>query len=288
MPTPQIFHFLRPICLLLLCAIFGTGCGVTFPGSVSQSNAASADPGPNGPWVTAFQLVGQSQNVKVMQGYASGVTSSEPDLNYFFDTGALFLSSSDETLLPVAGNTSLLLPGTTHQGAGDYYAGKVYSVVENWHGCSRPDTPIFVQTFDGTTLQSLGTADISAYLPEASGIAIDRYTGEAIVSSYCVSGQLYVFDRTTWQLKRTIPLSTPIAGIQGVTYRGGFIYIGSTGGGLYGLHLLDKSMRLLLSANGGGEYEGPNFNSGQMRWLMNDGKTNTHILYYYDPVYQTP
>ena len=64
----------------------------------------------------------------------------------------------------------------------------------------------------------------------------------------------------------------------------GFVYIAGTNGALYGLHLADNSMRLLMQSPVSGEFEGLDFHGPQLRWLVNrsDGP---HILYSYAPVY---
>lgn len=259
--------------VVLLAAAFCAGCG----------ERVIPAPAPD-PWVTSLTLVDQSDNLKLDQGYASGLLPDGTPLNFFFDTAALYRSSSYDSLDVVASNRNFLPPGATHMGAGDYYDGHVYAVVEHWHGCKASSAPIYVAVFDATTLAEEQTAEIDPWIPEASGIAIDPDDGEAIVSSFCDPNNLYVFDPSTWAFTRTIPLQIPVTGNQGVSYRDGFIYIAGTNGGLYALRLSDNSMRQLLQSPVSGEFEGLDFHSSQLRWLVNrtDGQ---HILYSYAPTW---
>ncbi len=148
--------------LLLLSASCCAGCGDrAIPFSAPQ------------PWVSSFTLVDQSANLNVGQGYASGTATDGTPLNFFFDTQVLYRSSSYDTLEPVAVNYYFLPPGTSHMGAGDYYNGHVYAVIEHWQSCSLSSAPIFIATFNATTLAQESTIEITSFIPEASGIAID-------------------------------------------------------------------------------------------------------------------
>lgn len=257
----------------LLSATFCAGCG--------DRAIPSAAPEP---WVSSFSLVDQSTNLNVVQGYASGTSLDGTPLNFFFSNSLLYSSSTYDSLTPVAVNSNLLPPKTNHLGAGDYYDGQVYGVIENWQGCDQSSAPIFVAIFDGATLQQKSTAEITAWIPEASGIAIIPGTGQALVSSFCDSKHLYLFSTADWSFKGTVPLQVPVYGNQGVSYRDGFVYIAGTNGALYGLHLADHSMRLLMQSPVSGEFEGLDFHGPQLRWLVNrsDGP---HILYSYAPVF---
>jgi len=264
-----------------LASLLPTGCGTEIAGSHNPSAYAN-EAAITGPWIRGFTRAGVSADIHANQGYAYGTAPDGTDLHYFFASRTLTLSSTYLTLTPLA-SSDALLPNTDHQGAGDYYDGRVYSVVQDWHGCSVPDGPIDVEVFDGTSLAPLSSADITAYQPEASGMTIDRHTGKAIVSSYCVPDKLFVYDRTNWQLEGTIPLPIHVGHIQGVSWRRGFVYIGNAEGQLYGLRMFDGTMRLLLSAGIQGEFEGPDFHSAQLRWLKNDG--TGHYLYLFNPEY---
>lgn len=256
---------------ILLCA----GCGVT---------AIAPDP-PN-PWVRAFVNTDQSADVLVNEGYASGTSTTGESLNYFFGAGALYLSSSYDSLNVIASNRNVLLPGTTHMGAGDYFDGHVYGVIEHWQGCQASNAPIFVTVFNAGTLAEEQSMEISADIPEASGIAIDFDAGQAIVSSYCDARNLYVFRLSDWQFIGTLPLALPVSGNQGVAYRDGFLYCAGTNGALFGLHRKDNTMRLLMQAPMPGEYEGIDFHGPQLRWLLNQS-SGPHVLYSYAPVYSS-
>lgn len=268
-----MYRFLRCTFGLLLLAGLCVGCGET----VIPIRAA-------GNWISSFRLVDQSANLRVRQGYASGTSSSGSALNFFFDTQALYSSSSYDTLQTVASNRNFLLPGTTHLGAGDYADGHVYGVIEHWQSCSKSAAPIFIIIFDASTLAVERAVEITTVIPEASGIAIEGKTGEAIVSSFCDSKNLYAFSTEDWSFVRKIPLAIPVSGIQGVSYRDDFVYIAGTNGGLYALYLRDGSMRLLLQSPVSGEFEGVDFHGEQLRWLVNrsDGQS---VLYSYAPVY---
>lgn len=261
--------------LLLLSAGCAAGCGDrAIPFAASQ------------PWISSFTLVDQSVNLNVFQGYASGTATDGTPLNFFFTNSILFRSSSYDTLDPVAVNSNFLPAGTTHLGAGDYASGHVYGVIEHWQSCTLSSAPIFIAIFDANTLDMEKTIDITAFIPEASGIAIDPDTGQAIVASYCDPNHLYVFNPVDWSFTGTIPLSIPVAGNQGVSYRHGFIYIAGTNGALYGLRLADNSMRLLMQSPVSGEFEGLDFHGLQLRWLVNRTDGN-HILYSYAPTWTT-
>lgn len=253
--------------ILLGPLLFETGCGVVF---LPQSG-----------WTGSFTLVDQSADLGIFQGYASSGAPYDSG-NYFFDTRALYLSSSHDKMQLVAANRNLLLPGTNHMGDGDYYDGRVYGVIEHWTGCQNPSGPIYIATFDAQTLQGEDHVEITADLPEASGIAIDPSSSEAIVTSFCDANNLYVYNMSDWKLQRKIPLKIPVHGIQGAAWRDGFLYIAQTNGALYGLRLEDNEMRFLFQASMKGEFEGPDFHTDQLRWLVNraDGK---HILLSYTP-----
>jgi hypothetical protein len=218
----------------------------------------------------------------VGQGYASGTSASGAELNYFFNTTALYLSSSYDSLDIIASNKKLSVGAASHMGDGDYYDGKVYAPLEHWTSCSVSDAPVVIVTFDGTTLKNDYSADISAYQSEASSVAIDTDTNEAIVSDYCDNSKIYVYGMSDWKLNRTIPLAMPVSSIQGIAYNQNFLYIADTYGHLYGLCLSDYSMRLLFTATMRGEYEGIDFRNGELRWLLNP-KTGSYFLYRYSP-----
>lgn len=258
--------------LALLAAALCVGCGVTI-----------VDQDAGGPWIAGFVNTEQSADVHVLQGYASGTSPEGESLHYFFNTRALYRSRSYHSLDVIASNRSFLLPGVTHLGAGDYYDGHVYGVMEHWHGCNASSAPIFIAVFNGETLALESTVEISSDLPEASGIAIDPENRHAIVSSFCDARHLYVFRLSDWSFLGTIPLALPVSGNQGLTYRDGFLYCAATGGALYGLRLSDNSMKLLLQAPMHGEYEGVDFHSPDLRWLVNL-RNGTHILYSYTPI----
>ncbi|ADV82087.1 hypothetical protein [Terriglobus saanensis] len=287
--------FRGPLFLLLLplagcgsgivdgCAAFAS-CAtvVTQPGSpvISPSAPTTPDPSPTvlPAWVNGFTWIGQSGNTGVYQGYAT----DGADAHYFFDTGALFKSSSYLQNIPVAANYSPLIDGTIHLGDGAYYAGKVYGIVENWQGCAAPPSRAAIVVFDAQTLNRLYFTDITLSHHETSSITILPDTNEAVVSSYCDGRKLFVYSLPGFQLTRTIPLPTPVALIQGITYNGGFLYIADNNGGLYGLRLADGEERKLHQAPFSGEYEGLDFKNGELRWLINrsDGQ---HILNRYVP-----
>jgi hypothetical protein len=259
---------------VLLTAGLCAGCGErTIPWPSAQ------------PWVASFTLVDQSANLNVLQGYASGTAADGTPLNFFFTTGALYSSSSYDTLNVIAANSTFLPPGTTHMGAGDYSNGHVYGVLEHWQGCSLSSAPIYIAVFNATTLARETTFEITGSVPEASGIAMDPDDGHAIVSSFCDPNHLYLFSSSDWRFLGTVALPIPVSGNQGVSYRDGIVYIAGTHGALYGLRLADKSMRLLLQSPVSGEFEGLDFHGPQLRWLVNrsDGQ---HILYSYAPKYE--
>jgi hypothetical protein len=238
-------------------------------------------------WLSGFTLVGQSGNVLAGEGYASFNSTLNPfrvfgSYNYLFDTKSLYLSTSYNSLNVIASNKDLLVAGTNHLGDGDYYNGQVYGVIEDYVGCSSQTGPVFISIFDGLTLEELQAVDITDNQTEASGIAILPDTDEAVVSSYCDGKKLYVYRMSDWSLSRTIPLTISVLNIQGVAYRQGFLYIADATGRLYGLNLSDNSMRLLLKATMPGEYEGIDFHSGELRWLLNT-TSGTHVLYRYAP-----
>jgi hypothetical protein len=268
----------------ILCALSSVLCGcgqIILPVSTSTACSTSSKPaancGPNG-----FTLVGQSGDVRVGQGYASSNPPTNVPGDYFFDTVTLYLSTNYNSLDPAASTNMQIVPGTNHMGDGEFYNGNLYGVIEHWNGCSKSSGPIYIDIFDSTTLQIVQTSEISLYQSEASGITIDPDTSEAIVSNFCDPTKLYVYDMSTWTLSRTIPLAITCNGIQGVAYKEGFVYIATNGGLLYSLRLSDNLMRLLLTAPMPGEYEGIDFNTSELRWLLNhpDG---THVLYRYLP-----
>jgi len=231
-------------------------------------------------WISSFTLVNQSSNIPVLQGYASAGTPDD-SVNYFFDTSALYLSSSPNSLVEVASNHDLLLDGTNHMGDGDFYDGKVYGVIEHWAGCRTSSAPIYIVIFDGKSLAAEKYIEITSDLPEASGIAIVPDSREAVVTSFCDPNNLYAYDLSDWKFHRKIPLSMPIVGIQGAAFRDGFLYIAGTNGGMYALELANNSMHFLFQASMGGEFEGPDFHTSQLRWFVNHGYD--HFLLSYAP-----
>ena len=268
MQKTDALQCMRKRLLLSLAACLPVGCGVV----VVHPDA----------WVPLSQNWA-SENVRVHQGYASGSQPGDDSMNYFFDTTALYLSSSPHVLKIVASNHAVLLSGTSHMGDGDAYDGKVFGVIEHWTGCQNSSAPIFIVIFDGQTLQVTKTVDITGDLPEASGIAIDPDTSEAILTSFCDSHNLYVYRMSDWTLTRTIPLSIPVPGIQGAAYRQGFLYIGDAMGNLYRYNFARGSMQFYFRASMKGEYEGLDFHNSELRWLLN-GPGDSHILLSYSPV----
>jgi hypothetical protein len=230
----------------------------------------------------------------VGQGYASGVLPNGNEANYFFDTQYLYLSKSHDKPEIVAKNVDVLLPETTHMGDGDFYNGTVYAPIEHWRGCGNPpQAPIYIVTFDGQSLARLNAYDISATQPEASSVAIIPESNEAVVSSFCNADQLYLYDLKDWSFKGTIPMEIKVPLIQGVAYNRGLLYIaadiqknGQWMGLLYSLRLKDNKMDLLMTPPQIGEWEGIDFHSNQLRWLLNQSKGQ--YLFSYQPVATNP
>ncbi|HEX3986043.1 MAG TPA: hypothetical protein VHX13_05465 [Acidobacteriaceae bacterium] len=240
-------------------------------------------PPPPDDWVSSFVPAAQSQVVDANQGYASGVSPHGTPLHYFFATTAIYLSRTWESLDEVASNHNPLPQGTTHLGAGDYSAEHVYDVAEHWTNCSSNNGPIFIVVFDSTRLQMEKAIEITHDLPEASGIAIDSDTGEALVSSFCDADHVYVYRMSDWTLTGTIPLALPVCEIQGMSWRGDFLYIAGNSGGLYAVRLSDRSMRQIAVPSMSGEYEGLDFHSEELRWLVNR-PDSASIVYEYAPL----
>jgi len=268
--TQGLADRLRGLSAFALCLL--SGCG-------------SVMIAPLQPWVSSFVPAGQSQDIAANQGYASGVSPTGAPLHYFFSTHAINRSSTWEALDVLASNHEPLPPETTHLGAGDYSAGHVYGVAEHWSGCGCNNGPIYIVVFDYAGLGMEKTVEITGDLPEASGIAINSDTGEALVSSFCDASHIYVYRMSDWTLTGTIPLALPVAGNQGMSYRSGFLYIAGTHGDLYGLRLSDGSMRLLMQASVHGEFEGPDFHGADLRWLVNL-PTGSSVVYQFAPVEQ--
>lgn len=252
--------------LIFLPLFLEAGCGVVYR---NQSG-----------WIGTFTLVNQTTNLGISQGYASS-GNAEDSGNYFFDTQALYLSSKSDQMDLVTANRDLLPPGTNHMGDGDYYDGRVYGVIEHWAGCQNASDPIYISIFDAKTLKKEEDVEITADLPEASGIAVIPDANEAVVTSFCDPNNLYVYRMSDWKLDRRIPLSIPVRGIQGAAYREGFLYISQTNGALYALRLENNEIHLLFRAPMRGEFEGVDFRSAQLRWLVNQSG-GQHILYSYE------
>lgn len=270
-----------------------SGCGGSAPLSTTSQQPVALQPGPSqctsnetvpapgtDTWITGFQQSGQSLDLQVAQGY-----SSCGNWNYFFNTNILYLSSSYDQMQVLKQNNDVLVPGANHMGDGDVYNGNVYTVIENWAGCTAPPSVAAIRVFDAGSLQSVQVQDITADQHEVSGIAVIPGTGTAVVSSYCDGSKLFVYSLASLTLQGTIPLPTNVSYIQGVAYHNGFLYLANTDGKLYGLRLSDGTMRLLMQGSATGEYEGLDFHSGELRWLVNE-PNNIHILYQYQALNQ--
>lgn len=174
------------------------------------------------------------------------------------------------------------LHGLNHLGDGDYYRGNLYLPAERWVDCKTPPSRQTVLVFSADTLMRIQAYDISHGAHEASGIAIDKRTGVAYVSSFCDGSKLFTYDLDTFEPVGLLPLSRYVPNIQGIALRGDWLYAASDNiKVIHAIHAHTGHVEAVLTANlGHGFYQGLDYSLGELRWLIDKGPGNKRVYYF--------
>jgi len=202
-------------------------------------------------------------SVDVHQGYTTNGTD-----HFLFHTDRV--DRFDAAWNPAAEKSFRTL-GRNHLGDGDYYNGKLYLAVEDWHDdCQYQNQAIMVLNSDSLAVEKI--VDISANGHEVSGLTVVPGDNAIYSVSYCQSDQIWKYDLTTFDLVDVLVLSEPISRIQGIAFDGdrGIFYV-SANKAVYevsfsgrvsiafrhpysdyheGLDYLDNTIRLLIDNDG--------------------------------------
>lgn len=186
--------------------------------------------------------------------------------------------------------------GVNHVGGIKAYNGFIFGAVEYYGGCgSVSNESIFTWT-TGTGLPFAASTSISAYVDEASGIALDTADNLIYISTYC-SSKIAVFSAPN--LSTASPLSgltflkdvtfTPsILYMQDVAYSNDVLYISSGNGTqtayLYAANPNTGGNELIVNTPPvSSEAEGDDIKNGTIGWLLN----NTGYVYFMQSVAST-
>ncbi|MDR3687714.1 MAG: hypothetical protein P4L93_12250 [Coriobacteriia bacterium] len=220
--------------------------------------------------------VSSSPNVSAHQGVASG-----GGYYYIFYTGSItrFDQSWNATGTidqPVGWWTGFIEP---HLGDGCYYNGKLYVVAENYPAVTFQQ----IIVYDAVTMRYI-TKFWTHQPHEVSSVTVaDVNDGNGpvlVVSSYFDSTQLFKYRIADGTYLGTIPLHpAPPAGIQGVAFRDGVLYLnvcpGFKIGKLYSA-TTDGTTKLLYVRPTLAYHEGLDYDGENLLWLV-DRVTDSHV-----------
>ena len=218
-----------------------------------------------------------SPDVKSHQGYATDGTN-----HYTFDNTTIYKWAADQKWSLMLSNNAPFagLDGLNHFGDGDYFEGKLYIVAEFWGGCEHY-TNQSITVFDAATLRRLEVHSVSAQGHEVAGLAVapsDGPGGMIYVASYCDGGKLFKYDLRTFEFAGVLPLSRPLANLQGVAWHAGQFYAPVDGGDIYTFDS-DGRVRLLYHDTHIGSHEGLKYAGLGLRWLIDEGPGKQRVHY---------
>lgn len=247
-----LFLPIASVCLL-------ASCGVTYRFSLPEPRQ--------------LQETSVSPDTGCHQGYAT-----DGSTHFIFDTTRILTRAEDATWsitrvneTPFAGTT-----GYNHLGDGDHFEQKLYVPAEHYASCSDERNPaIFV--FDATTLERKGIFKLPEN-EEVSGVVVRPESRELWVSSYCDGTRLWVYNLDSMRLERTVPLSPPVAKIQGLAYHGGFFYLAQNSGIIRRMYLDGFSVPVYETSSAGA-HEGLDYSQNELRWLIDEGFGEQKVHY---------
>jgi hypothetical protein len=159
---------------------------------------------------------GVSDKITANQGYATDGTS-----NFLFSTKTIVETDSQWNVVytnsaPFSGINVTL----AHIGDGEVSGGKIYAPLAclTQEKCEPAAAAIGVYSADAAGLPLQQWADITSSGCDASGIAVGPNNTLYVSSFYVNPAVLCLFDATTLKSKGTLTLSTPIPGIQGISF----------------------------------------------------------------------
>jgi hypothetical protein len=162
------------------------------------------------------QNFGVSQKVAATQGYATDGRN-----NFLFSTQSIVQTDSQWNVVytnsaPFSGISIHL----THIGDGEVGGGKIYAPLacNTQQKCSPEAVAIGVYSADTADLPFQQWVDISSSGCDGSGIAVGPHNTLYVSSFYVNPDVLCLYDATTLESKGTLKLSTPIPGIQGISF----------------------------------------------------------------------
>jgi hypothetical protein len=226
-----------------------------------------------------FDASNASPQVSLEQGWATDGTYI-----YTIDTTSITKRNDDATWSSVTQNTTPfagLTSEITHLGDGEYYNGKLYVPAEYWGGCldyQYQTIAVYDTTSPGLPLVISG--DISGDGHEASAIAVVPSENALYISSFCDGSKLWIYDLTTLTLTGTLPLSTTIDSIQGISYNAATNSLFMTadahnssnaqyGGEVYQVSLTG-TVTPMFAVPGPGELEGLDFTQSSLGYAINE------------------
>lgn len=220
----------------------------------------------------------QSPNISAQQGYAW-----DGSKHYTIETTALRKRADDASWTIEASNTSPFasLSGTpNHIGDGCVHNGKLYVPVENYVSCgSFSDQQIAV--YNTSDLSYSTHASISAQGHEAAALAIDSQANEIYICSYCNGASIWVYRLSDLGYLRSISLDYTIVNPQGLAYKNGFLFLADTDGDVWRIHRDSGSVEWMFKqASAYTEYEGLDYTSDTLRWLIHETGSTYKVHYF--------
>ena len=173
------------------------------------------------------------------------------------------------------------LTGYNHAGDGDYYNGKLYVPIEYWVNCSSTTKPS-IAVYNAENLSRESVIDVSDYQSEVSSITVVPDQGESgwlIVTSFCISTEIYKYDLSNFSYLGAITLSENLTNIQGITYKNGLLYIVTDNNDKINLVTLDGIVIDTIYTTTNNESEGIDYSQDEIRWLYKDTSNNMNVHY---------
>jgi hypothetical protein len=276
--------------LILMYASFLAGCGGGDDGAdpsatVSVAGVTGSYPVPilsslspdslaiNAGFFSSQQF-GVSPKISANQGYATDGTN-----NFLFSTKKIVETDSQwHTLYSNAAPFSGIDITIAHLGDGEVSGDKIYVPLACaiQEGCSPEAVAIGVYSADTAGLPLRQWADITSSGCDGSGIAVGP-NNTLYVSSFFVNPDVIcLFDATTLESKGTLKLSTPIPGIQGISFDPASQRFAVTAdnaartiGYIYFVSLEGQVVGPAYSMPQSGELEGLDFTQGYIGYVIN-------------------
>jgi hypothetical protein len=220
------------------------------------------------------QQFGVSPKISANQGYATNGTD-----NFLFSTKKIVEADSQwHTLYSNSAPFSAIDITIAHLGDGEVSGDKIYVPLAcaTQEGCSPEAVAIGVYSADTAGLPLQQWADITSSGCDGSGIAVGPHNTLYVSSFFVNPDVICLFDATTLESKGTLKLSTPIPGIQGISFDPvsqrfavtadnaartiGYIYFVSLDGEVFGPEYTTPQS---------GELEGLDFTQGYIGYVVN-------------------